>query len=274
LRSPQKGHGKPNLKLRVKNNPKKEMAQAAVRDTNKKTLAGKQLQAMSVEGRSEVSEVLDKTLSKEINKTVKVAVIFAKYKELVSIAFTAALTACRRPPTSTAMVHERKKTLYEEYGLLAKVKVGDFVLVEACYTPGICSEGGVAMVERFTPNVVRHLEDTTEIGSDDDPLGPDGPTVAYVLTRCVERGVSLDRVTVVPMPYKDCNDPGLRTRITKPILVTTSVVCQLSPLGWLSLGKQTRRHEKKGWLRTLLQHEARRLARQPHRTVESCSFGP
>jgi hypothetical protein len=111
------------------------------------------------------------------------------------------------------------------------------------------------MVEQLTLNVVGDLQDTTELVSDDDPLGPDGLTVAYVLTRCVERGVSLDRVTVVPMPYKDCDNPGLRPRITKPILATTSVVRQLSPLGWLSLGKQTRRHEKRGWLRTLMQHE-------------------
>jgi hypothetical protein len=48
----------------------------------------------------------------------------------------------------TAMIHERKKTLYEEYGMLAKVKVDDFVLVEPCYTPSICSEGCVAMVAR------------------------------------------------------------------------------------------------------------------------------
>ena len=50
LRSLQKGHVKSNLKLRVKNNPKKEMAEAAVRDTNKKTLAGKQLEATKING--------------------------------------------------------------------------------------------------------------------------------------------------------------------------------------------------------------------------------
>jgi hypothetical protein len=47
-----------------------------------------------------------------------------------------------------AMIHERKKTLYEEYGMLAKVKVDDFVFVEPCYTPSICSKGRVAMVAR------------------------------------------------------------------------------------------------------------------------------
>jgi hypothetical protein len=57
------------------------------------------------------------------------------------------------------------------------------------------------------------------------------------------------------MPYKDTNAPGLRPRIAKPVTATTVVARNLTLLGWLQFGKQTRCHGKKGWLRTLLQHE-------------------
>ncbi len=59
---------------------------AAVRDTKKHTVVGKQLEAMNKVGRTAVTAALDKTLSNKINKTIKVAGIFAKYKELVTSA--------------------------------------------------------------------------------------------------------------------------------------------------------------------------------------------
>jgi hypothetical protein len=78
LKSKKKPKQKKIGAAKAKVNPKQEMTQAAVRDAEKTTVAGKQLLAMNNDGRTAVVDVLDKTLTKEINKTVKAAVIYAK----------------------------------------------------------------------------------------------------------------------------------------------------------------------------------------------------
>jgi hypothetical protein len=72
--------------------------------------------------------------------------------------------------------------------------------------------------------------------------------------------VSFARVTVIPMPYKEKDNHGLRPRIEASAPDTGRVLHKptprdLSPLGWLQLGKASRMHEKRGWLRKLLIHE-------------------
>jgi hypothetical protein len=58
------------------------------------------------------------------------------------------------------MVHARRRTLAEEQGLFAQIKIGDWVEVEPDYSPSICSDGGVGCVLGL------HTEPCTVLGSD------------------------------------------------------------------------------------------------------------
>ena len=40
------------------------------------------------------------------------------------------------------MVHEKRKSIVEEQGFLATIKIGDWVEVESNYSPGLNSDGG------------------------------------------------------------------------------------------------------------------------------------
>jgi hypothetical protein len=44
------------------------------------------------------------------------------------------------------MVHEKRKSVIEEQGLLSTIKVGDWVDVESDYSPGLNSDGGIGCV--------------------------------------------------------------------------------------------------------------------------------
>jgi hypothetical protein len=78
--------------------------------------------------------------------------------------------------------------------------------------------------------------------------------VHWLISNGFERHVKLERLTVLPMPYKE-STPTLRTRkVPKP----QQVVTQFPPpsrtqIGWLEYGLQTRKHERKGWLKEELE---------------------
>ncbi len=107
-------------------------------------MAGRHLAGMSDEQKVAITTKLKSNLKKQINKTVKAAVVSVQYAERAPTMFIEALRAARRTPQN--MVHGRKKTLWEEYDTLARVKVGDWVSVLECYEVGICLDGGIGSV--------------------------------------------------------------------------------------------------------------------------------
>jgi hypothetical protein len=77
-------------------------------------------------------------------------------------------------------------------------------------------------------------------------------TVRYVLDNRKEHSVTMDRITIIPMPYKT-TVVQLRPRLQKqPLKHFEKIVEKKSPLGWLKWGLTTRKHETKGWLAATL----------------------
>ncbi len=87
---------------------------------------------------------MNKTVKTARNKTVKDAVLDEQYTAKV-LEFTVAHLK-QHQSTVASMVHERRKTIFEEEGFNAVVKAGDWVQIESDYSPGVCSDGGVACV--------------------------------------------------------------------------------------------------------------------------------
>ena len=77
-------------------------------------MAGRHLAGMSDEQKTEVTTKLNNNLKKQINKTVKAAVVHVQYAERAQTMFVESLRSARRTPQT--MVHGRRKTLWEEYG--------------------------------------------------------------------------------------------------------------------------------------------------------------
>jgi hypothetical protein len=91
------------------------------------------------------------------------------------------------------MVHDRRKTIFEEEGINAVVKAGDWVQIESDYSPGVCSDGGVACVT------------AVHCGEEQCPLVPERKIVLevdvhYLIYGRRERGVPVSRLTVIPCP--------------------------------------------------------------------------
>ena len=142
------------------------------------------------------------------------------------------------------MVHCKRKSVLEEQAELASVKVGDWVDVEADYSPGLCSDGGYGCV------IGLHTQAT--VGA---PLGVTitAVDVHFLMYSRKERGIDLSRVVVVPMPFKG---PKVVLR-QRPDKVSTSQAALKPPpvkssMEWLKYGLSTRRHEKPGWLKDAL----------------------
>jgi hypothetical protein len=91
------------------------------------------------------------------------------------------------------MVHCKRKSLLEEQAELASVKVGDWVDVEADYSPGLCSDGGYGCV------IGLHTEATDDATAAVSITAVD---VHFLMYSRKERGILLSRVVVVPMPFK------------------------------------------------------------------------
>ena len=119
---------------------------------------------------------------------------------------------------------------------LSNVKVGDWVEVTYDYEPGTCSDGGIGIITRLIE---------TDNGPDTEKNL--GATVQYILDNRKEHGVSMRRLTAIPMPYK--SDVILRPRKIKQAAKNfEKFVEKRTPLGWLKWGLTTRKHEIKGWL--------------------------
>jgi hypothetical protein len=139
------------------------------------------------------------------------------------------------------MVHEKRKSIVEEQGFLATVKIGDWVEVESDYSPGLNSDGGIGCVYGLHRDFVPHelLPRVTALD------------IHYLIFNRKERGVALSRCVVIPMPFK-ADKPALRVRNKQAPTVIYAPPPDKTPLEWLKYGLQSNRHLKPGWLRDLL----------------------
>jgi hypothetical protein len=135
------------------------------------------------------------------------------------------------------MVHVARKSIWEEQKELEDVKVGDWVEVAYEYMPGTCSDGGIGVITRLM---------TTDEGI--WTVLTLFATVRYVLDNRKEHSVTMDRLTIIPMPFKTTK-VNLRPRVTTQAPKHfAKIVEKRTPLGWLKWGLTSRKHETKGWL--------------------------
>ena len=139
------------------------------------------------------------------------------------------------------MVHAKRKSIVEEQGFLATVKIGDWVEVESDYSPGINSDGGVGCVYGLHRKAVPGELVPRVIALD----------IHYLIFNRKERRVALCRCVVIPMPFKE-DKPALRVRTKQAPIVIYEPPPDKTPLEWLKYGLQSNRHTKPGWLRDLL----------------------
>ena len=153
--------------------------------------------------------------------------------------------------SSSVMIRKPRMTAWEEMGANAKIRIGDCVEVEHSYAQGFCSAGGIGFV--IKKNAALHD------GSTGDLLLEECATygVEYIVEKNIEYNITLTRMTTIPIPYVSSNSRILRSQSTRRSdrLVNSGK----SPDGlvrtnleWLQFGLTTRRHEKKGWLRSIL----------------------
>jgi hypothetical protein len=107
-------------------------------------VAVKELSTMTDEAIAVVDEALDKRLKKVKNKEVKSCVLQScvlqeKYQALVEEWAVQHLQ--NMAPDVMSMIHQRRQTYAELANLLTKVKVGDWLEVEADYSKRVCSNG-------------------------------------------------------------------------------------------------------------------------------------
>jgi hypothetical protein len=170
--------------------------------TTKKSVAGKHIATMSATERDDVVTKLSKTAKINEKKHVKAAVLGVSYDNLCKLAFLGHLQGLQGPVAT--MVHAKRKTLADEQGLFAQIKIGDWVEVEPDYSPVICSDGGVACVLGL------HTEICNVVGGNVANIIT-AVDVHFLVFNTKERRVLLSRVVVIPMPYK-MQKPTLRAR--------------------------------------------------------------
>jgi hypothetical protein len=112
--------------------------------TAKTTIAGEHISAMDADGKNAVVSMLGKTAKKNENKIVKDAVVAVAYGDACKKAFIEHLQSGRKE--LSAMVHARRLTIVEEQGILATIKVGDWIDAESDYSKGITSDGRIGCV--------------------------------------------------------------------------------------------------------------------------------
>jgi hypothetical protein len=150
---------------------------------------------------------------------VKQAILDEKYATIIKVALEKHLQANTTKPAN--MVHVARKTIWEERKELADVKVGDWVEVMYDYLPGTCSDGGIGVITRL-------------IATDTGPgtVSSLFATVQYVLDNRQEHGVAMDRLTIIPMPFKTSE---VKLQAPKNF---EKLVEKHTPLGWLKWGSQ------------------------------------
>ena len=165
----------------------------AVTNINKKSVAGQALLKMSAASRSDVSGELDKTLSKAVNKKVKDAVLMVQYRKKCEESMVNHFIQSRFTPVE--MVRARRQTIWETHGSQASLKIGEWVEVMYDYSPGTCSDGGVAVVTAVHAAV--DPKDTDALLEDCQSVD-----VKYLMFGRTERDIPLTRITIIPIPFK------------------------------------------------------------------------
>jgi hypothetical protein len=134
-------------------------------------IAGQHISAMSNSEREDVVPKLTKPAEQVENKHVKACVLAISYDKLCQTAFVEHLQGHEKPVTS--MVHAKLKTVLEEQGIFAQIKIGDCVVVEPDYysPPGLCSDGGIGCVFGLQNDITNH---------DTSPLSGAAPTCTAV----------------------------------------------------------------------------------------------
>jgi hypothetical protein len=105
--------------------------------TTKNSIAGKHIATMSASERDDVVAKLHKTAKTHENKHVKATVLGVSYDNLCRVAFLEHLKGLQGPVQT--MVHAKRRTIAEEQGLFAQIKIDDWVEIEPDYSPGIFS---------------------------------------------------------------------------------------------------------------------------------------
>jgi hypothetical protein len=89
-------------------------------------------------------------------------------------------------------ISKSSMSIIEAQGFLSTIKVGNWVDVESDYSPGLNSDGAIGCVLGL------HNESMVD--------EPDPRTIAldihYIIFNQKERGVTLNRCVVIPMPFK------------------------------------------------------------------------
>jgi hypothetical protein len=90
------------------------------------------------------------------------------------------------------MMHPRRRTIIEEQGILATIKVVDWIDAESDYSVAITSDGGIGCVFGLHEELhgVEGVQRTVAVD------------VHYIVDNRKERRVLLKRCVVIPMPYK------------------------------------------------------------------------
>ena len=134
-----------------------------------------------------------------------------------------------------------------------QLRAGEWVEVKYDYAPGVCSDGGAGLIKR--------VHAATGGGDFEMALG-EAPKidVEYILDGRLEKHITLERVTVIPMPYTSPKGPTLRVRKRAPAVSSSEsngagVEKKKSQLEWLKEGLKSRKHCKKGWLKGMLIRE-------------------
>ncbi len=109
-----------------------ELGVESLDSTTAQCVAGQHLATMSDASRATVAQKLNKTVKSARNKAVKQAVLEEEYTTKVLECTVAHLK--QGQSTVASMVQVRRKTLFEQEGINAVVKVGDWVQIESDYS--------------------------------------------------------------------------------------------------------------------------------------------
>ena len=213
-----------------------------------KTVAGKHFVDMDADKRAMVEDHVDVSLMKDIRSKVKSSVIQVEYADRCKAALVKHLTETQSRVED--MVHAKVKTVWERFGALATLRVGEWVDVQYEYCPGVTSDGGVGAIVNINDPVDRDEGDPTIEGAQT-------VDVLYLLGGRTEKRITLTRITVIPMPFMQPGGVSLRPRISKEVVEespgTRNNLTKRTPIEWLKFGLESRRHEQGGWLRDLLE---------------------
>jgi hypothetical protein len=141
------------------------------------------------------------------------------------------------------------------------VRVGEWIEVDHCYSVGICSDGGIAVVVAFDENGfdVRYVNPNPFCHWFPAPSQtPSTTPKRYVLDGRQESNITINRLTPIPMPIRGTtatlsNRPGQTPDLQKE--VPKSKFATMSSIDVLKWGLQFKRNVSKGWLRDVLVRE-------------------